>query len=129
MAYSKDPSFIRGLLVTFLILLASVPVVILPLVGPILAFTMVPYLSGALGARLAHPKERVPLVLTCSLIWAVIETGVMLIGLSVITRSTPMGLVLDTTGLWIIGMIWFLNIIFMLLGAFHPWRDPFAELK
>jgi hypothetical protein len=112
-----------------MILLLSLPVAVLPLVGPIMALTFIPYLSGALGTRFAHPKERVPLVLTCSLTWSVLETAVFLTGLSIITRSTPMGLVLDAIGIWIIAMIWLLNIIFMLLGAFHPWRDPFAELK
>jgi hypothetical protein len=114
---------------TALILLISVPVVLIPMVGPVLALTLIPYLSGALGARFAHPRERIPLVLTCSLTWSVIETAVLLAGLSAVTRSTPMGLVLDVTGLWIIAMIWLLNIIFMLLGAFHPWKDPFSELN
>ncbi len=129
MAVSSEPSFIKGLIISYLILLISIPVVLLPLIGPILAMTMIPYLSGALGARFAHPKERVPLALTCSLTWAVLETAVLLIGLTVITRFTPTGLVLDAMGLWIIAMIWLLNIVFMLLGAFHPWRDPFTDLR
>jgi hypothetical protein len=126
---SREPSFIRGLVVSYLILFISVPVVILPLIGPVLAITLIPYLSGALGARFAHPKERVPLALTCSMTWAVVETAILLLGLSVVTRDTPMGLVLDVTGLWVIAMLWLLNIIFMLLGTFHPWKDPFANLK
>lgn len=126
---SREPSFIRGLVVSYLILLISVPVVILPLIGPVLAITLIPYLSGALGARSAHPKERVPLALTCSMTWAVLETSVLLIGLSLVTRDTPMGLVLDVTGLWAIALLWLSNIIFMLLGTFHPWKDPYANLK
>ncbi len=126
---SREPSFIRGLVVSYLILLISVPVMILPLIGPVLAITLIPYLSGALGARSAHPKERVPLALTCSMTWAVLETSVLLIGLSLVTRDTPMGLVLDVTGLWVIALLWLSNIIFMLLGTFHPWKDPYANLK
>lgn len=126
---SREPSFIRGLVVSYLILLISLPVVILPLIGPVLAITLIPYLSGALGARSAHPKERVPLALTCSMTWAVLETSVLLIGLSLVTRDTPMGLVLDVTGLWVIALLWLSNIIFMLLGTFHPWKDPYANLK
>ena len=128
MAVSSEPSFIKGLLISYMIMLISIPVVLLPLIGPILSLTMIPYFSGALGARFAHPKERVPLALTCSLTWAVLETAILLIGLTFITRFTPTGLVLDALGLWIIAMIWLLNIIFMLLGAFHPWRDPFSGL-
>ena len=116
-------------MVSYLILLISLPVVILPLIGPVLAITLIPYLSGALGARSAHPKERVPLALTCSMTWAVLETSVLLIGLSLVTRDTPMGLVLDVTGLWVIALLWLSNIIFMLLGTFHPWKDPYANLK
>ena len=126
---SREPSFIRGLLVSYLILFISVPLTILPLIGPVLAITLIPYLSGAVGARSAHPKERVPLALTCSMTWAVLETAIILMVLSLVTRDTPMGLVVDVTGLWIIALLWLSNIIFMLLGTFHPWKDPYADLK
>jgi hypothetical protein len=129
LAYDKDPSFVKGLLISFLIMLTSLIVALIPLIGAVLALTMIPYLAGALGSRFAHPKERVPLTLTCSMTWSILETGLLIGGLYVITRETPMGLVIDSLSIWIIAMLWLSNMIFMLLGSFHPWRDPFTDLK
>jgi len=123
----KEPSFSRGLLLSYLILLLSVPVVLIPLIGPILSLTLVPYLAGALGTRFAHPKERIPLALTCSLTWSILETAVLFLLLSVITKYTPMGMVIDPLGLLVVAIVWALNVIFMVLGTSHPWRDPFKE--
>ncbi len=129
LAYGKDPSFIRGLLISFLILLPSLVIALIPVVGVFFALSLVPYLSGAVGARFAHPKDRAPLSLTCAMTWSIIETAILLAFLSFITKNTPMGLVIDAPELMMITMIWLANIIFMLLGSFHPWRDPFADLK
>lgn len=129
MKYEKDPSFIKGMVISYLFLLISLPITPIPFIGPILAFTLVPYLAGALGARFAHPKERVPLALTASITWAVVETAVLLAVLNVITSQTPMGLVIEGFEILIILTIFLSNIIFMLLGVFYPWKDPFSEIN
>lgn len=129
MTQDREPSFAKGIIVSFLILATSLVAILIPLIGVFLALTMIPYLAGALGARFSHPKERVPLSLTCSMVWSIVETSILLGGLTVFVSSTPMGLVLDGFGLFLIAMMWLSNIIFMLLGAFHPWNDPFSDLK
>ena len=52
----EKPSFIKGVLVTLAMYLTAIPIGIVPLVGPLLAITLVPYIAAALGARYAHPK-------------------------------------------------------------------------
>ena len=129
MKEQRTPSFIKGIMISYLILLISIPVAPIPLIGPILAFTLIPYLAGALGARFAHPKERVPLALTTAITWAILETAILLIALNVITSTTPMGLVIKGFEIFIILVIFISNIIFMLLGVFYPWKDPFSDIE
>ncbi len=129
MKEQREPSFVKGIMISYLILLISLPVAPIPLIGPILAFTLIPYLAGALGARFAHPKERVPLALTTAMTWAILETAIILLALNVITSSTPMGLVIKGFEIFIILVIFITNGIFMLLGVFYPWKDPFTDIE
>ena len=126
---SKDepraPSFSRAMLSTFAIYAISFIIVFIPLLGAILAFTLVPYFASALGTRWAHPKERVPVSLTASIVWSVMETAVLIVMVSSI--PTPTGFVLDDIGLAILVLIWISNIGFGILGALHPWMDPFKD--
>lgn len=119
------PSFTRALLTSFLIYSSSVLLVFLPLLGPILAITLVPYLSAALGTRWAHPKERVPVSLTTSITWSVLETAAFIAIVSSI--PTPTGFVMDGIGTIVLVMVWASNIGFGVLGALHPWKDPFKD--
>lgn len=121
----RTPSFSRAMLSTFAIYATSFIVVIIPLLGAFLAFTLVPYFASALGTRWAHPKERVPVSLTASIIWSVMETILLIAVVSSI--PTPTGFVLDDIGLAIIALIWLSNIGFGILGALHPWMDPFKD--
>ena len=117
------------MVISYLILLISIIVIPIPLVGPILAFSLIPYLAGALGARFAHPMERVPLALTTSITWAVVETAILLLILNVVTATTPMGLVIKGFEIMIILLIFATNVVFMLLGVFYPWKDPFPNIN
>jgi hypothetical protein len=40
---------------------------------------------------------------------------------------TPSGFVLDGIGFSLLVLIWACNIGFGILGALHPWMDPFKE--
>ena len=128
MEENRQPSFAKGMIISYLFMFASV-VVFIPLIGPILGFTLIPYLSGALGARFAHPKERVPLAITTSMTWSILEVAILLIVLGTITRFSPMGLVIKGPEIMILVSIFILNLVFMLLGVFHPWKDPFADIE
>ncbi|MFW3145719.1 MAG: hypothetical protein ACMUIE_02780 [Thermoplasmatota archaeon] len=121
----KRPSFIRAALITMGLYLLSVPFIIIPLIGPILAVTFVPYLASAMGSRSAHPKERLPLAFTCAFIWSAIQTLVIILVMSRIAELSPMGFRLDSIAIWLLLMIWLLNTLFTVLGALHPWKDPF----
>jgi hypothetical protein len=122
-----EPSFTRGMLVSLAIYAASLPVALLPPIGPMLSLTMVPYLSSALGTRLAHQKERIPLAITAAIIWSSIESGLVIILMRMAANSTPMGFRLERLGTLFLVIIWAMNIVFGTLGAVHPWKDPFSD--
>ncbi|MBN1539521.1 MAG: hypothetical protein JW939_05200 [Candidatus Thermoplasmatota archaeon] len=122
----KEPSFIRGVLLTLVLYLLALPVGVIPLVGPLLAITLIPYIAAASGARLVHPRERVPLALTCALIWSGLVTFVMLVVMKEIASGySPMGFRIDSIAWFVIITFWVMNTLFTILGALHPWRDPF----
>ncbi|MDG6223907.1 MAG: hypothetical protein QCI82_00160 [Candidatus Thermoplasmatota archaeon] len=116
-------SFLRGLLVTLGIYSLSIPLLLAPIVGLILALTLVPYLASSLGTRRVQPRMRIPLSLSSSAIWSLFETAVLIAIMSSI--ETPRGFVLERIGLSFIVILWTLNIIFGALGALRPWMDPF----
>ncbi|MGA1872107.1 MAG: hypothetical protein ACMUHY_00410 [Thermoplasmatota archaeon] len=123
-----EPSFIKGSLVTLSLYLIAIPVGLVPLVGQLVAITLVPYLAAALGARFARPKERLPLAITCSLIWSGTMTLVLLLVMREISSGySPMGFRIGSIAWLVISVIWVLNTLFTILGALHPWRDPFRE--
>jgi uncharacterized membrane protein required for colicin V production len=122
-----EPSFGKGLLVSFAIYSASIPLALVPVIGVFLAITLVPYLSSALGTRFAHPRERLPLSLTVALVWSSFETAVILMVVKTIANSTPMGFRMDRIGIVLIGLLYLSNLVFGLLGAVHPWKDPFPS--
>jgi len=124
----QKPSFIKGTLITLSMYLIAIPVGIVPLVGPLMAITLVPYIAAALGARYAHPKERLPLAITCSLIWSGLITLVLLIVMrSIASGYSPMGFRIGSIAWFVMITLWVLNTLFTILGALHPWRDPFTE--
>ncbi len=120
-------SFSKGLFISLLVYASSLLAALLPVVGWLISLTLVPYLSSALGARHAHPKERVPLALTASFIWSSVETLLQVLVFRYISSAMPMGFKMDTIGTLIIVAIWALNTIFGVLGALHPWKDPFSN--
>jgi len=122
----REPSFIRGMMVSLAIYTASLPVAVIPLIGPILAVTMVPYLSSALGTRLTLSRERLPLALTVTLIWSSFETALVLILMRTIANIAPMGFKLERLGTALLVVLWLSNLVFGTLGAVHPWKDPFS---
>jgi hypothetical protein len=121
-----EPSFVKSISITLAILTSSIPVVLIPLVN-IMAITMVPYISTAVGTRYAHPRDRLPIALTTSIIWSLLETVVLLSIMSSI--QTPGGFYIDTIGTLVLIAIWGSNMVFSILGSIHPWRDPYADLK
>jgi hypothetical protein len=121
----RAPSFSRAMLTTFAIYASSFLVVLIPLLGAILSITLVPYFASALGTRWAHPNERIPLSLTASIIWSVLMTAFVIIVVSSI--PTPTGFVLDRIGIAVLGLIWICTNGFGILGALHPWMDPFKD--
>ena len=122
----SEPSFLKGVAYTMGILLLSVPVVLIPLVN-ILAVTMIPYLSTAVGSRSAHPRDRIPIAVITSVLWSLVETLVII---SIFTSlKTPGGFYMDTIGTLVVVMIWALNISFSILGSLHTWKDPYDDLR
>ena len=123
-----EPSFIKGSLITLSLYLLAIPIGVIPLVGPILAITLVPYLAAALGARWADPKERLPLAVTCSMIWSGIVTLVLVLIMRSVASISPGGFNMGNLAWALIAVLWIFNMIFTVLGALYPWRDPFREL-
>jgi hypothetical protein len=123
----SKPSFLKGLLITLSIYLLAVPVGLIPIIGQILAITLIPYLASALGARWADPKERLPLAITCSMIWSGVVTLVLILVMKEIASLSPGGFKMEGIAWGVILIIWIFNILFTVLGALFPWRDPFRE--
>ncbi|MCU0799005.1 MAG: hypothetical protein MUC62_04980 [Candidatus Thermoplasmatota archaeon] len=122
----KEPSFIKGMLVSLAIYTASLPIAVIPPIGPMLSITIVPYLSSALGTRLTRSRERLPLALTTALIWSTVETVLVLAIMMKVGNISPMGFKLDSLGTILLMVLWLSNLVFGSLGAVHPWKDPFT---
>ncbi len=120
-----EPSFRKAMAISLLIPILSLPMAAVPLIGQFLALTLIPYLSTAMGTRFSQPKERVPIALTVAIVWSGIQTTILLIGVNLI--ETPMGTKMEVAEYLIIIGIWAMNLIFCVMGALHPWRDPFSE--
>jgi hypothetical protein len=123
----ERPSFIKGLLAILGLYLVAVPVMLIPLIGQILAFTLIPYIAAAVGSRYADPKERLPLAFTGSIIWCSVITLVALFIMSKIASVTPMGFQMDGFAWLVVILVWIFNTAFTVLGALYPWRDPFVN--
>ncbi|MGA1848896.1 MAG: hypothetical protein ACMUHB_06115 [Thermoplasmatota archaeon] len=123
----ERPSFIKGLLAILGIYLVAIPVILVPLVGQILAFTLVPYIAAAVGSRYADPKERLPLAFTGSIIWCSVITLVALFIMNKVASVTPMGFQMDSFAWIVLVMVWVFNTSFTVLGALYTWRDPFVK--
>jgi hypothetical protein len=123
----REPSFIKGLLITLALYLAALPVSLIPMVGQVLAITLIPYIASALGTRWADPKERLPLAITCALIWSGLVTLVMIIVMRSVASISPGGFRMEGLAWGVIIVIWLFNILFTIMGALFPWRDPFIE--
>jgi hypothetical protein len=127
MKMEGEPSFIKGFVITLALYLLALPIGIIPLVGPILAITLVPYLASALGTRWADPKERLPLAITCSLIWSGVMTLVLILVMRAVGSVSPGGFKIGALAWIVIIVLWAFNILFTVLGALYPWRDPFQK--
>ncbi len=127
MKENRGPSFPRALMATTGILATSMPMMLVPLVGPILAVTLIPYLSTALGSRLAHPRDRLPIAITTSVLWSALETMVFLLMME--SGAVLTGLRMGSMEWGIIVLVWAINLLFSVLGSIHPWKDPFTHLK
>jgi len=121
----RDPSFVRALALTLFIYLSSLVLAPVPIIGWLLALTLVPYLASALGTRLARPSDRIPVSLSASIVWSSLET-VAIVGIASAIR-TPMGFTMGALEWSIIAAIWLLNVAFGTLGALRPWMDPFRQ--
>ena len=119
------PSFRKAMTISLLIPLLSLPMALIPLIGQLLALTLIPYLSTALGTRFTQPKDRVPIALTVAIVWSGIQTTILLTVVNFI--ETPMGAKMEAMEYLIIMGIWAMNLIFCVMGALHPWKDPFSE--
>ena len=125
MMEDMKPSFRKAMAISLLIPLLSLPMALIPLIGQLLALTLIPYLSTAMGTRFTQPKERVPIALTVAIVWSGIQTTILLMLVNLI--ETPMGAKMETAEYLILMGIWAMNLIFCVMGALHPWRDPFSE--
>ncbi len=125
MMEDMKPSFRKAMAISLLIPLLSLPMALIPLIGQLLALTLIPYLSTAMGTRFTQPKERVPIALTVAIVWSGIQTTILLMVVNLI--ETPMGAKMETAEYLILMGIWAMNLIFCVMGALHPWRDPFSE--
>ena len=124
----KGPSFIRGLVTIMGLYLLAIPAMIIPLVGPVLAITLIPYFASAFGSRFTHPNERLPLAFTCSMIWSSIVTFFSLFVMTKLASISPMGFNMDGYVWALILVFWIFNTAFTVLGAINPWRDPFRNV-
>jgi len=125
----QGPSFLKGFLITLSIFFTSALLVLVPLIGLPMALVLVPYFAAAIGTRYAHPKERVPLALTCSLLWSALETVVLLTIMGIPAGAAPMGLKVGGIEVVIILFLWVPPAIFSMWGALHPWRDPYSRSR
>ncbi len=125
MMEDMKPSFRKAMAISLLIPLLSLPMALIPLIGQLLALTLIPYLSTAMGTRFTQPKDRVPIALTVAIVWSGIQTTVLLMVVNLI--ETPMGAKMEAAEYLILMGIWAMNLIFCVMGALHPWRDPFSE--
>ena len=116
-------SFLKGMLATLSIYLSTLILVLVPIIGAILALTLVPYLASSLGTRKAQPRLRIPISICSSAIWSLVETAVIIAFMSL--PQTPMGFVMERIGQSVIVVIWTLNLVFGVMGALRPWMDPF----
>lgn len=123
----REPSFFKGLLITLALYLLALPIGIIPIVGPILAITLVPYIASALGTRWADPKERLPLAITCAMIWSGLVTLIIILVMKQIASLSPGGFKMEGLAWGVIVVLWAFNLLFTILGALFPWRDPFRE--
>ncbi len=108
--------------------LLSIPMGLVPLIGPVLSITLIPYLASALGTRHAHPRERLPLAFTAAVIWSALQTLILILVMRWAASMSPMGFRLGTLSVQLMILIWTFNILFTVLGARHPWNDPFKEI-
>lgn len=122
----KEPSFIKGMLMALAIYTASLPVAVIPTIGPIFSVSIIPYLSSALGTRLTRPRERLPLALTAALIWSSFETVLVLTIMRSVAKLSPLGFKIEGVGAGLLVVLWLSNLVFGTLGAVHPWKDPFS---
>ena len=120
-----EPSFGKAMAISILIPLLSLPLAIIPMVGPVLALTLIPYISTALGTRYTQPRDRVPIALTVAIVWSGIQTSILLMVVSLV--ETPMGAKMGGAEYLFLTGLWAMNLIFCVMGALHPWRDPFSE--
>lgn len=123
----EQPSFMKGLGITLALYLLAIPVGIVPMVGPILAITLVPYLASALGTRWADPKERLPLAITCSILWSALVSLVLVLIMRTVGSISPGGFKIGGIAWMVLVVLWLFNTLFTVLGALYPWRDPFKE--
>jgi hypothetical protein len=123
----SEPSFLKGLLITLSINLVAVPIGLVPIIGQILAITLIPYIASALGTRWADPKERLPLAITCSIIWSGIVTLILILVMKKVASLSPGGFKMEGIAWGAILILWIFIILFTILGALFPWRDPFRE--
>jgi hypothetical protein len=121
-------SFTKGLLVTLGLYLLFFPIALIPLVGPVLAVTLMPYLASALGTRYTDPGERIPLAFTCAVSWSALQTLLIILVMKQIASMSPMGFRLDGMAVQLIILIWIFNTLFTVLGARYPWNDPYRDM-
>ena len=122
-----EPSFLKGIMTTLALYMLAIPIAVIPIVGPILAITLVPYLASALGTRWADPKERLPLAVTCAIIWSGIVTLILVLVMKSFASLSPGGFKMEGLAWSLIVVLWVFITLFTILGALFPWRDPFRE--
>jgi len=108
--------------ISVLIIASSIPVAFIPLIGVVLSITLVPYLSSAIGLRLAHREDRIPLALGNAIVWSALESALIIGLFSAI--ETPMGFVMGSSEYMVLFVIWSFNLLFCIMGAIRPWWDP-----
>jgi hypothetical protein len=109
-----DKAFIISLgIIAILSLLAFIPIL-----GPLLALTLVPYLACNLGCKYVNKMNGAQVGIIVGILWSIVEINLLLQILSFVTISVGKPVIKESIDYLIIFTIFILNIIFCMIGGY-----------
>ncbi len=109
-----DKAFVISLvIIAILSLLAFIPIL-----GPLLALTLVPYLACNVGCKYVNKMNGAQVGILVGILWSIIEINVLLQILSYVTISVSEPVIKQSIDYLIISIIFILNIIFCTIGGY-----------